>query len=100
MDDDDGCAAAQNLLKRGLTCSDPVHFVDKLKESGFDGSVRFSDGNTLPTMYASRGCSEPQVVRTLMDMGADSSVYNRSGDSMLHLLAHLKRLSWAKECET
>lgn len=99
LDDDDECAVAQNLLEKGLTSPEPMHFAETLKESGFDGSIRFPDGNTLLTMYASRGRSEPDVVRTMIDMGADPSVCNRSGDNMLHLLAHLEKSPWAKERE-
>ncbi len=99
MDDDDEARAAANLMARALGAETAESFITGLEETGFDFSVRLPDGETLVTMYVSRGGSNPAVLRLLSDAGADLLSCNRAGSNALHILASFEKSNWAKERE-
>ena len=100
MDDDDEALAASGLLSKVLRTDVACDFVEKLAGIGFDFGVRFPDGETVTTMYASRGLSDPEVYRALVSAGADPTSCNRNGSNALHILASFEKSSFAKSRET
>lgn len=98
-DDDDDAKVLEDILSKGLTSSGAAQFAERLAGSGFDASLRFPDGETMPTMYASRGRSDPEVLRTMAGMGADVTSCNRSGSNALHTLASMESSPWTKDRE-
>lgn len=99
MDDDDALAAS-GLLSKVLRTDVACDFVEKLAGIGFDFGVRFPDGETVTTMYASRGLSNSEVYRALVSAGADPTSYNRNRSNALHILASFEKSSFAKSRET
>lgn len=98
-DDDDDAQAMEEILSKVLTSPGAVDFAGRLSESGFDGSVRFPDGETVPTLYASRGRCDADVYRAFGAMGADVTSCNRNGSNALHVLASMEVSPWEKERE-
>ena len=100
MDDDDEAQVAADLIIRAVSSDRSVDFINRLRESGFDFGVRFPDGETMTTLYASRGRSDPSVLAAFAEAGADLFSCNRNGSNALHLLAAMERSNWAKDRET
>ena len=100
MDDDDDAQVAADLIIRAVSSDRSHDFINGLRESGFDFGLRFPDGETMTTLYASRGRSDPSVLAAYADAGADLFSCNRNGSNALHLLASMERSSWTKERET
>lgn len=98
-DDDDDAKVLGDILSAGLTSTGAARFAERLAGSGFDASLRLPDGETVPTMYASRGRSDPEVLRVLAGMGADVTSCNRSGSNALHILASMEASPWTKDRE-
>lgn len=99
VDDDDDAQILEEILSKALTSSGSEDFISRLEESGFDASIRFPDGETIPTLYASRGHSEPNVYRRMESIGADITSCNRNGSNALHILASMEVSPWDKERE-
>lgn len=99
VDDDDDAQALEGILSKVLTSPGAMDFINRLMESSFDASVRFPDGESIPTLYASRGRSEAEVYRTLESMGADVTSCNRNGSNALHILASMEVSPWDRDRE-
>ena len=99
MDDDDEASAASGMMSKVLRSDGACDFVRRLAESGFDFKVRFSDGETVTTLFATRGVSDPAAFRALVEAGADPMSCNRAGSNALHILASMEKSSFARSRE-
>ena len=100
MDDDDDAQAVSDLIIRAVSSEKALEFIDGLRNIGFDFGIRFPDGETMTTLYAARGRSDPDVLAAYAESGADLFSCNRNGSNALHLLASLEKSTWAKGRET
>ena len=99
MDDDDEALAVSSLMSKALRSDMACDFVHRLSESGFDFSARFPDGETVTTLFATRGVSDPAAFRALVEAGADPMSCNRAGSNALHILASMEKSSFARSRE-
>ena len=99
MDDDDEASAASGMMSKVLRSEGAYDFVRRLAESGFDFKVRFPDGETVTTLFATRGVSDPAAFRALVEAGADPMSCNRAGSNALHILASMEKSSFARSRE-
>lgn len=96
MDDDDDAQILKEIISKALTSPGSADFIRRLAESDFDASIHFPDGETIPTLYASRGHSEADVYKMLESIGADVTSCNRNGSNALHILASMEVSPWDK----
>lgn len=99
MDDDDEAAAAADLMSKAMGTDAGLRMVMELRDGGFDFGVRFPDGETVTTLYATRGRSDPEVFRVMVEAGADPFSCNRSGSNALHILANLDPNNFLRDRE-
>ncbi len=100
MDDDDEASVASDLIVRALSSDRAADFVKGLRNAGFDFTIRLPDGETLPTLFATRGRSDPSVYAALAEAGADLQSCNRTGSNALHILANLEVSNYARDRES
>lgn len=99
LDDDDDADTLYELLQAGLSSGAGMEFVEFLAKRGFDASITWPGKGGIAALFGNSNCGNAAAFHALMQMNMDPFLPDKSGNTVLHIMANKTNSIFCEERE-